>query len=324
MTAHSAPSARAALSAPAGLAAAVLAAVSFGASGPFIKPLLEAGWSPTAAVTARALLGALALLPIALVSLHGRWAALWRARGRVLIMGAVGVACTQLAYFAAIQTIQVSTAILIELLAPVLLVAVVWVSTRRTPPPLVITGSILAIGGLVLVIGPGAIEVVDPVGLGFAFLAMVSCAVYFLVAALPSNGLPPVAFAASGLVVGGVLLALLGAVGVLPMAATFGELPLFGSMLPWWVPLGIVALVSTSLAYAAGITAAEALGSRLASFVGLLEVVCAAVFAWLLLGEALTPLQLLGGGLILAGIGAVRASETRRRPVPVEGAMIVT
>ncbi|MDY7555565.1 DMT family transporter [Cryobacterium sp. 10C3] len=97
-----------------------------------------------------------------------------------------------------------------------------------------------------------------------------------------------------------------------PLSATFGPVPLAGTALPWWVPLVIVAVVSTALAYVAGITSAEALGSRLASFVSLLEVVFAALFAWLLLGEQLTPLQLLGGALILGGIAAVRAagSET--------------
>ena len=57
------------------------------------------------------------------------------------------------------------------------------------------------------------------------------------------------------------------------------------------------------------------LGSRLASFVGLLEVAAAALYAWLLLGEALTPLQLGGGLLIVVGIGFVRAERTREAVV---------
>ena len=93
-----------------GLAAMALSSVSFATSGAFIKPLLEAGWSPAAAVTVRALTGGLILLPFVLVMLRGRWAALWRARWRVLGMGAIAVAFTQLAYFAAIQRIPVSTA----------------------------------------------------------------------------------------------------------------------------------------------------------------------------------------------------------------------
>ncbi|KQX05060.1 MULTISPECIES: EamA family transporter [unclassified Leifsonia] len=292
-----------------GLAIAVLAAASFGTSGVLMKPLLEAGWSPAAAVTARAVGGAIILLPITLIALRGRWNALWRARWRVLVMGVVGVASTQFFYFAAIRTVPVSTAILIELLAPLLLVAVVWARTLRMPRPLVLAGSGLAIVGLVMVIGPGSIGAPDPVGLLFSVLAMVACAVYFVIAARPSDGLPAVAFAGVGLVIGALTLSFLALIGVLPFTATFGDLPLFGAALPWWVPLLFVAVVSTALAYVAGITAAESLGSRLASFAGLLEVVFAALFAWILLGEQLQPLQLVGGALILGGIAAVRASE---------------
>jgi drug/metabolite transporter (DMT)-like permease len=38
-------------------------------------------------------------------------------------------------------------------------------------------------------------------------------------------------------------------------------------------------------------------------------VVSASVFAWVLLGEALSPLQFLGGALILGGIASVRAER---------------
>ncbi|HWO58534.1 MAG TPA: DMT family transporter, partial [Umezawaea sp.] len=74
-------------------------------------------------------------------------------------------------------------------------------------------------------------------------------------------------------------------------------------------PLLVVAVVGTALAYASGITASGILGSRLGSFIGLLEVVSASLFAWLLLGEALSPLQFAGGALILAGIASVRAER---------------
>lgn len=307
------------LSVTAGISAAIIAAISFGASGALIKPLLDAGWSPTAAVTARALTGGVILAPFAIVVLRGRWAGLWRARWRILIMGVIGVAATQLVFFAAIQTIPVSTANLIELLSPLLLVAVAWVASRRMPKRLVLLGSALAVGGLVLVIGPGAIRAVDPVGLGFAFLALLGCAIYFVVAARPSEGVPPVAFAAASLLVGGVTLAILGLVGILPFAAVFGDLPIFGALAPWWVPLAIVGLISTALAYASGITAAESLGSRLASFLGLLEVVFSSLFAWLLLGQQLTPLQLLGGALIVGGIAAVRAAGAEQSPLVLAG-----
>ncbi|GIE48005.1 membrane protein [Amorphoplanes nipponensis] len=300
----------------AGLLAALISAVAFSTSGAFIKPLLEAGWSPVTAVTARALTAGLVLLPFVLLSLRGRWAALWRARRRVLGMGLVGVAFTQVAYFAAIQRIPVATALLIEYLAPLLLVAYAWAVTRRVPRPAVLLGSVLAVGGLVLVIGPGAVRAVDPLGLVIAFCAAVGCAAYFVIAARPADGLPPVALAGAGLLLAGGVLALAGATGLLPVSAAFGDLSLFGRAVPWWLPLLIVAVVGTAAAYATGIAASAVLGSRLASFLGLLEVVSAALLAWLLLDERLTPLQFVGGGLILGGIAAVRTASTAPLDAP--------
>jgi drug/metabolite transporter (DMT)-like permease len=225
-------------------------------------------------------------------------------------MALIGVAGTQLVYFAAVQRIAVGTAILIEYMAPLLLVAFVWLRTRRMPKAVVLIGSVVAVAGLVLVVSPGGGGSLDPLGLVFAALSAVGCAIYYVVAARPSDGLPPVALAASGLVLGGLALGLVGLVGIVPFEAPDVEILFFGATVGWWVPLLIVGVVATGFAYVASITASEMLGSRLASFVGLLEVVCAAIYAWLLLGEALTPLQLVGGVLILAGIAFVRSDRS--------------
>ena len=293
-----------------GLLVAVVAAASFGVSGPFVKPLLEGGWSPVAAVALRALVGGVVLAPIALVALRGRLAPVWRARRRVLGMAVIGVAGTQVFYFAAIQHIPVGTAILLEYMAPLLLVAVAWVATRRRPAAVVLVGSAVAAAGLLLVVSPGGGGALDPVGIALGVAAMVCCAGYFVIAALPSDGLPPVALAAAGLLVGSALLGLLGLTGLVPFTATADDVVVLGSTVPWWVPMLVVGLVATSLAYATSITASSMLGSRLASFVGLLEVAAAAIWAWVLLDEQLTALQLVGGALIVAGIVAVRADTS--------------
>lgn len=301
----------------AGLLVALVAAATFGASGAFVKPLLEAGWSPAAAVTVRVLIGGLVLAPIAAVLLRRRWSTLWRARWRVLGMASVGVAGTQLAYFAAIQRIPVGTGILIEYMAPLLLVGVVWARSRRMPQAVVLVGSVVALAGLVLVVSPGGGGGLDPLGILFAVLAMIGCAIYYVVAARPSDGLPPVAFAAAGLLLGSAMLGLAGLVGLVPFTFAFVDVALFGSTVTWWVPMLIVGVLATAVAYATSIAASEMLGSRLASFLGLLEVVAATLYAWVLLGEQLTLPQLVGGALILAGIAFVR-SEKPMRDVPLE------
>jgi drug/metabolite transporter (DMT)-like permease len=292
-----------------GLVIAIVAAASFGTSGALLKPVLDSGWSPAAAVTFRALIGAVVLLPFTLYALRGRWSALWHARWRVLLMAIIGVAATQLVYITAITLVPISTAILIEYMAPLLLVAFAWMRSRRVPKVVVLVGSGVALVGLVLVVGPNGHGGINLFGLAFACLGAVGCAVYYVIAAKPSEGLPPVALAGSGLVIGGLALGLVGLTGIVPFRMHFGTVNMFGGAAPWWLPLILVGLIGTGLAYAASITASEILGSRLSSFMGLLEVIFAALYAWLLLGQNLSVQQLIGGILILGGIALVRAEK---------------
>jgi drug/metabolite transporter (DMT)-like permease len=85
------------------------------------------------------------------------------------------------------------------------------------------------------------------------------------------------------------------------------------------VPVLGLSLVAAVISYIAGIGAARRLGARLASFIGMAEVLFAIGFAWLLLGQLPTPVQFLGGGFILAGVAMVRLGELRAHP-PVSGA----
>ena len=70
------------------------------------------------------------------------------------------------------------------------------------------------------------------------------------------------------------------------------------------MPLVLLGLVTAAIAYTTGIAAIRRLGSRLASFVALTEVLAGVLWAWLLLDELPRPVQLLGGVLILAGVVA--------------------
>lgn len=225
-------------------------------------------------------------------------------------MALIGAGGTQLVYVAAIQRIPVNTAILIEYMAPLLLVGFVWARTRRVPRPVVLIGSAVAVAGLVLVVSPGGAASFDALGLAFAAMAAVGCAIYYIVAAAPSDGLPPIALAAFGLLGGGIFVGLVGVTGLVPFTASLDSVAVLDVSLPWWVLLLMVGAIATAIPYATSITASEILGSRLASFVGLLEVVAAALYAWLLLGENLTVPQLLGGVLILVGIAFVRSERT--------------
>ena len=82
-----------------------------------------------------------------------------------------------------------------------------------------------------------------------------------------------------------------------------------GGTVPWWLPFIALGVVTAAVAYTTGIEAGRRLGSRLASFLALLEVVAAVTFAWLLLDQLPGVLQLVGGVFIVAGVIVVKIGE---------------
>ena len=289
----------------AGLVAGLVAALGFSTSGPVVKLLLEAGWSPGAALCFRLPLGALFLAGPALLALRGRFCLLrdeWRI---VLTFGTVGVAGSSSLYYLAVDRLPVAVALLVEYTAPLLLLAVAWLRTRRAPSPAVLAGAALAVGGLVLVLAVTGRLRLDPLGLTFACLAAVANAVYWVLTARPI-ATPPVALAGAGMVVGALLVALLCLVGVLPVTAPAVHVDVLGAHLPWFVPVLVVAAVPTAVAYGVSAVSVRVLGERVASFVALAEVLFAVLLAWLVLGEAPLPVQALGAVLVVAGVALVR------------------
>ena len=303
-----------------GLALAVVSAASFGMSGALARGLMDTGWSAGAAVLVRVTLAALVVLPFGLVSLRGRWSLLRRNAGLVVGYGVLAVAGAQFCYFSAVAHMQVGPALLIEYTAPAAVVVWLWLRHGQRPGPVTLVGAALAALGLVLVLDLLSGADLSTAGVLWALAAMVGAAVYFVVSADEGNGLPPLALAAGGLVSGAVALALLGLVGLLPLHVATTSPTYAGRTVAWWVPLLVLGLVTAAVAYVTGIAAGRRLGSRLASFVALLEVVAGVLFAWLLLDELPRPVQLVGGLLILAGVVGVKLGETRVRATePVAG-----
>jgi drug/metabolite transporter (DMT)-like permease len=295
----------------AGLGLALLSAATFGTSGSFARSLTEAGWSPEAAVAVRVGAAALILAVPAVIVLRGKWGVLRRNLRMVTAYGLLAVVVTQVCFFNAVQYVPVGVALLIEYLGVVLVVGWVWITTRQPPRRLTVAGAVLAVLGLVLVLDLVGTAGIDPIGVLWALGAAVGLASYFVLSADADDSLPSVAMATVGMAVGALMLFGLGAVGVISLRATFGDVDFAGHRTSWLVPVVGLSLVAAVVAYVAGIGAARMLGSRLASFVGLTEVLFAVLVAWLLLGELPTGLQFVGGALIVAGVTLVRIDELR-------------
>ncbi|WP_052226464.1 EamA family transporter [Microbacterium mangrovi] len=291
-----------------GLLVALVAAASFGLSGALADGLLSAGWTPITVVILRLAIGAVCLTPFAVRDLRGRWRTLLQDWRLVLAYSAFGMALAQLGYFSAVQHMPVGPALLIEYTAPAAIVLWLWMRRGERPTAVTAVGAVIVAVGLVLVLGLLAGTRLSLPGVLWALLAMIGGAGFYLLAAHPSR-VPPTALTAASLVLGSVMLLVIAATGLLPLGASAAPVAFAGGDVPWWVPILALGVISGGIAYSAGIAAVRRLGSRLASFVGILELVFAVGFAWILLGQTPTIVQVIGGGLVLAGIIVLRLGE---------------
>lgn len=292
-----------------GLLLGIASALAFSSSGPFVKPLLEAGWSLGAALLVRMGVAGLVLSPALLLAMRRQPGFLRRHWRLIVGFGLMPVLGCQLFFFSAMQRMPVAVALLIQYLAPVMLVAAVWLRTRRRPSGLVLWGSVVAIAGLVLVVDISGASF-DLLGTLFALAAAVCVCAYFVISERTGDDLPPLALAASGLLTGALVMGLLCLTGLMPFRAPAVDVVLAGVEVPWWMPILWVAGVATTLGYAFGVMAVPRIGSRVASFVGLSEVLFALGFAWIFLAEVPAPIQFVGGALLLAGVVLVRADAS--------------
>ncbi|HWU28998.1 MAG TPA: DMT family transporter [Microbacterium sp.] len=293
----------------AGLLVALGAAFSFGMSGAWARGLIDAGWTPGAAVTARVWVAALVLLVPTILALRGRWSVLRRNAGMVIGYGLLAVTATQLFYFQAVAVMDVGIALLVEYTAPIAVVLWLWLRRGEKPTRRSILGAVIAFAGLVLMLDILTGARVDAAGILWSLGAMVGAATYFVLSAREDTGMPPIVLAGSGLLLGAIGLTVAGVTGILPMAFTFGDVAYRFGTVPWFVPVLAIGLLATALAYVLGIASTRMLGSRPASFVALAEVVAALLFGWMLLGQLPEPLQLLGAALVLAGVVVVKLGE---------------
>lgn len=293
----------------AGLLVAVSAAFAFGMSGAWARGLIDAGWTPGAAVTARIWVAALVLLVPTVLTLRGRWGLVRANAGMIVAYGLLAVTATQLFYFQAVAVMDVGIALLIEYTAPVAVVLWFWIRRGERPSPRSVLGAAIAFIGLVLMLDVLTGARIDGGGILWALGAMVGAATYFVLSGRGDTGLPPIALAGLGLLLGALGLTTAGLIGILPMAWNTDDVAYrFGSV-PWFVPVLAIGVLATALAYVLGIASTRMLGSRLASFVALAEVVAALLFGWMLLGQLPGAVQLIGGVLVLAGVVLVKLGE---------------
>ena len=285
-----------------GAALIVVAAVCFGTLGPISRYGDEAGVSSLALVAWRAGVGATAtlLLLAGLGVVAGRRPQNPRdipVRQRWFILAGAGTNLVlNLAMFIAFVRIEIGLALLVFYLFPaiVAVASVLWFDDRLDSARWAALG--VSMLGLALTLaGAGGLGELDPLGIGLSILAAFAQAFYVLAARHGFPDIEPIEAAATtmglatiGYVVIAVVIGQVAALGV-PLASSDALLAVMAA--------GLIGAAVPTLCFITGI---RLLGAPRAAILATLEpVVGVALAAWLL-DEQPSPLQLIGGGLILA------------------------
>ncbi|MEU0661054.1 DMT family transporter [Streptomyces lavendulocolor] len=225
---------------------------------------------------------------------------------RVLGTG-TGLALFQSAYFAAVEATGLAVGTVVTLGAGPVLIAL---GARLTMGERLGRGGAVAVAGalaglVVLVLGGGGVAV-RPAGVALAVLSAAGYAgITLLTRWLGRDGGGGDALATSTWAFA------VGAVGLLPMAASEGLVPHTAELAKVVGLLLYVAAVPTALAYALYFAGAAVVRAATVSVIMLLEPVSAAVIAVTVLGEQLTGATVLGTLLLLAAVVGLAAAEAR-------------
>ncbi|MDF2708859.1 MAG: hypothetical protein K0R62_4511 [Nonomuraea muscovyensis] len=297
----------------AGLAIAFVSAWCFAFSGPMAKYLIVAGLAPVEAVWVRMAGAGLLLLAVLVVA---RPKALRISRSRLpffAMYAVVAVAGVQALYFVAITRLPVGIALLLEFMAPVMVV--VWVRFVRKVrlARAAFVGAVVAVAGLGIVVEAWQGLRLDAIGLLLGLAAGACCAGYFLMSDSFGDDVDPLGLIAWGMLGAAVVLLPFARPWNIPWEAfTVSATPSGGVTLPVAGAYLWMVLIATVTAYILGVNAVRRLSAAVGATVASLEVIGGAVVAWALLGETLGVFQILGGLLVLSG--ALLAQTASARP----------
>jgi drug/metabolite transporter (DMT)-like permease len=231
----------------------------------------------------------------------------------VALFGVFALAMLHFTYFKAIQETNVATAVLLQYVAPVmvLVISVAFLRERLTwALPLAVA---LSVVGCALTVGAVGGEglVVSSAGIWWGLTSACFMTVYIIMGKLAAGRIASWTLATYGLGAAAVFwLVLLGIRGGLSDVWALLQDPK-GAM-----AVLAIAVVSTVVPFALFLRALTVVDATKASVTATLEPAVAALGAFLLLGENLTLLQILGGVLVLVAIFVIHAPVFRREPLP--------
>lgn len=216
--------------------------------------------------------------------------------------GVIGLAGVHFTYFKTISLTNVATAILLEYLAPVLVLAVSVAFLGHRFTWALPVGVALSVTGCAFVVGAigGEGFAVSPAGIAWGLASAVFFAFYSLQGSIAADRFSPFTTLVYGL--GFAALFWLLFLGPRAVLSIFADPRSAAAVL-------FMAIFSTVIPFGAFLTALRHIPPTNATITSTVEPVLAGIGAFLLFGESLSALQLFGGLLVVAAIVVVQLPE---------------
>ena len=240
-----------------------------------------------------------------------------RELGFLALYGITGIAMVQWLYFVAIQRMPVGIALLFEYTAP--LMVALWVRFVQKKPvkSRLWLGLACALGGLALVAQFWKGMTLDPVGLISAVGAGAALASYYLMGEHGQRERDPVSLMGFTFGFSAVLWAIVSPWWTFPFTRLVHTVDLPGALpgrAPLWLMVAWIILLGSVVPFLLVLLAVRRLGPARVGLIGMLEPVGAGIIAWVLLGEFLTTVQIVGAVIVLVGIVLAETARQAAQP----------
>jgi len=290
-------------------------AVLFAFNGVVSKTALQAGLSPTHLVQMRTAGAALLMLTFALAVNPRGLRVTRRQLAGLAVLGVVGVALVLWLYLVAIERLHVGIALLLEYTSPLLVALFARFVLRERVRRRVWLALALSLVGLTMVAQVGRGVSLDAVGVAAALGAALALATYFLLGERLLRGIDPWATSAWSMTFAALFWTVLARPWQISGDLLTGPVavPASTADVPLWVFVAWVVVLGTAVPFTFVLLGLRRIGAARTGLVGTLEPVLASAFAWALLAEAMTALQVVGGAVVIAGVLLAETSRTRSR-----------
>lgn len=232
-----------------------------------------------------------------------RWPAWgdWTGWRRLLVLAALNIGVFQALLFVAAYRLPGGVAAVVGAIGPLVVMGLTWALDHRRPPAVALAaGGLGVLGMAALLLSPGSRW--DMVGVAAALAGTLCMAAGTFWSRRWRSDLPVLAFTGWQLLAGGLMLAPV-AWAVDPALPTLTATHIGGYL--------YLSLAGALLAYALWFRGIARLPSVAVSSLGLLSPVTAVLLGWLLLGQAMTGVALVGMCVVLGSILAVQWAMSR-------------